>query len=220
MWECGDSNQTPRIRLESEPASRDTARMDPSYLEPHQPQDPELSHGCSCYRTQLMGLEWIWMEKQELWKFWSGALSMPSSFRFPLNSTILSFCIADFLELPTYYIFKVIQHTHTHTYYIREHFIVVKTIMIFVNRTDSSQLLLKQKYFFPLALETATHQLTSSSQSLLRNVRELSLYHQHLSSAEHGETPLQSKRMHEMTMTNRILDSGPTEGSQNDVKRR
>lgn len=108
MWECGDSNQTPRIRLESEPASRDTARMDTSYLEPHQPQDSELSHGCSCYRTQLMGLEWIWMEKQELWKFWSGALSMPSSFRFPLNSTILSFCIADFLELPTYYIFKVI----------------------------------------------------------------------------------------------------------------
>jgi len=73
MWECGDSNQTPRIRLKSEPASRDITRMDTGYLESPPATGLGIVHGCSCYSTQFLGLEWIWMEKQELRKFWSGS---------------------------------------------------------------------------------------------------------------------------------------------------
>lgn len=54
------------------------------------------------------------MEKQELGNSGQGALRMPSSFCFPLNSAIPSFCIADFLKLPIYYISKVTYNTCTH----------------------------------------------------------------------------------------------------------
>jgi len=79
----------------------------PVIWSPHQPQDWESSMDVHAIAHNFWDWNGFGWRNRNFGNSGQGALRMPSSFRFPLNSTIPSFCIADFLKLPTYYIFKV-----------------------------------------------------------------------------------------------------------------